>query len=191
MIKFTPALIIIFSTYCSTLPLHHQSDKGDRFRHYITTLNHIPLPLRSSTLHLKFNNVSPGYDRKEFELFHDRNTTRPLGILFKNTKYTVIADISIGDQGPVPFFTCYDDKGNVTDSLAPYPLSGDDEESITFENLLVTAKQKIVVTDTTNTWKLDAKGKAIPHSTKITAGITYYSLSPRGKFLSRHISSLL
>ncbi len=180
-------LIITLTLFASYNPLYNQplqSNNTIRFNHYIKSLNYIPLPFSHSAKEPNFPTISPNYNITEFEQFKYNGTVKPLGILLRDSKHIVTVDLSIGDEGLVPFLVCFDTKGNKLDSLGPYQVSGGGDKGYeAVERLNVTEDKRITVTDTIKTWKDNSKGNPVSGSTKTSIGITYYYLTANGKFI--------
>jgi hypothetical protein len=181
-------LIIILAFFTFYIPKHKQSTHSNnaiKFNQYIKSLNYIPLPFSHSAKEPNFTIISPDYNKAEFEKFKYKGTVKPLGILFNENKYVVTVDLSIGDEGLVPFLVCFDKQGNKLDSLGPYQLSGGDDGYEAVERLLVTKDKRIKVADTIKTWKDDSRGNIVSKSIKTSIGVTYYLLTAGGKFIHK------
>ena len=183
MIKNLIIVFFILFVWISNQSLHSNSSVA--FNRYIKSLNQIPLPLSHSAKEPNFPIISSNYNKMDFERFKYEGTAKPLGILFNDNKHIVTVDLSIGDEGLVPFLVCFDKEGHKLDSLGPYQLSGGGDGYDAVERLLVTQDKRIIVTDTIKTWKVNSKGNVISSTTKTSIGITYYFLTSNGKFIHK------
>lgn len=156
------------------------------FDKYIASLSQVTLPFKNSTLKGSIKSYSKNYDKAGFEKFKHAWTTQPIGIIYKADNYIVTMETSIGDEGPVPFFTSYDKKGNKIDSLGPYKNAGFDIGYECMEYLTVNADKTISVVDSTKRWKLNkTKTDIVESSMKVSVGTTLYSMGNDGKFKKR------
>lgn len=153
------------------------------FDKYVASLSAVPLPFKNSTLRGSIKSYSKNYDKTGFEKFKHAWTTQPIGVVYKTENYIVTMETSIGDEGPVPFFTSYDKKGNKIDSLGPYKKSGFDIGYESAEYLTVNSDKTIRVTDSTKTWKLNKdKTDIIEKTMKLSVGTTSYTVTNEGRF---------
>jgi hypothetical protein len=151
------------------------------FQDYIKTLDKIKLPIEYS---LSKSEFSKKFSKIGFEKYKHVWTSKPYGILYESDNNIVLADLSIGDGGLVPFITSFDLNGNKIDSLGPYKKSGMDiryeaKEFLTFNN-----NRKITVIDSIRKWKLNNDGTdIIENSLKITSDTTIYRIKENGKII--------
>ena len=152
------------------------------FQAYIKTLDKIKLPIKYS---LSESIFSKKFSKIGFEKYKHVWTSKPYGILYENDNNVVLADLSMGDGGLVPFITSFDLNGNKIDSLGPYKKSGMDigyeaREFLTFNN-----NRKITVIDSIRKWKLNNDGTDImENSLKITSDTIIYRIKENGKIIT-------
>lgn len=163
-----------------------QFNAKNPFEIYLTTLEQIPLPFKYNPLG-KLPELSKNYDKKAFEKYSYFGTSKPLGVLFNDSKTVTIVDCSIGDNGLVPFLTTYDKKGNKIDSLAPFQKSGGDIGYFAIEYLTITKDKNVVVLDSITTYKLKSDNSDVDESTKkITTGLIKYTIAENGQIKNKH-----
>ena len=151
------------------------------FASYITTLDHIALPLETNPLG-KLPEISKNFDKKNFEKYKHTWTSQPLGIYYQDEKTVGIIDCSIGDWGLVPFLTTYDLKGNKIDSTGFYDKSGQDMGYEGIEHLTFNADRTITVLDTLKRWEINEdETDIIEESMKVTTGKVKYQILENGK----------
>ena len=61
---------------------------------YLTTLEQIPLPFKYNPLG-KLPELSKNYDKKAFEKYSYFGTSKPLGVLFNDSKTVTIVDVEL------------------------------------------------------------------------------------------------
>ena len=182
--KKLPLLLIIIFWGC-TQPDKNTSGNPTKitFSDYVKSLDTISLPFKHSCDASQFADSSARFDSTGFKKYRYNGTVRPLGLLFHDDKNIVTVDLSIGDDCLVPFLVSFDKKGNKLDSLAPYEHAGEDSDSMTRPYFKVTKDRRIVITDTTQTWKTGIAGSEVPGSRKIITDSTIYTLSEKGRFI--------
>jgi len=152
------------------------------FKEYVKTLDNIKLPLKYSLS--ESSEYSKKYSKEGFEKYKHVWTYKPLGILYENDKTVVIADLSIGDGGLVPFITSFDLNGNKIDSLGPYTKSGMDMGYEGIEFLIIKDNRTLTVIDSILKWKLNNdKTDIIENSLKITSDTVTYRIKENGKII--------
>ncbi|MBU2928690.1 hypothetical protein [Winogradskyella psychrotolerans] len=152
------------------------------FQAYIKTLDKIKLPIKYSLSESKF---SKKFSKIGFEKYKHVWTSKPYGILYENDNNVVLADLSIGDGGLVPFITSFDLYGNKIDSLGPYKKSGMDIGYEAIEFLTFNNNRKITVIDSIRKWKLNNDGTDImENSLKITSDTIIYRIKENGKIIT-------
>ena len=148
-------------------------------------MDNISIPLNHS-LTKDFPNISKNYDSIGFKKYKHIWTYKPLGKLFKTDSIVVLVDLSIGDDGFVPFITTFDLFGVKLDSLGPYEKSGSDMGYDAVEYLSITKDRSIIVTDTVKTWKLNEdESDIIEDSLTVTSDTTIYWISNNGKIVRK------
>lgn len=188
----SPLLSIIVSTIvslgqptvqnkvCSLPTVEVVSPQQDIFNDYISTLNHISLPLHH-TPEGNLPSVSPDYDAVLFKFFKHAWTVKPLGILYQNEQSIGIIDCSEGEEGFVPFLTTYDLEGNKIDSLSFYNKTGTDIGYEAIEHFTVYENKTITIVDTVKRWKLlPDQSDRIDNSLTTTTSTANYIIKTSG-----------
>lgn len=151
------------------------------FENYVSTLDHIPIPLKSNPL-ARLPESSKNFDKNAFEKYKHAWTSQPLGIYYKDEKTVGIIDCSIGDWGLVPFLTTYDLEGNKIDSTRFYEKSGQDIGYEATEHVTFNTDRTITVLDTVKLWDLNEdETDIVQGSMKITTGKVEYRVLENGR----------
>ena len=152
-----------------------------RFQDYLKTLDNIKLPIKYS---LSGSEFSKNFNEIGFNKYKHVWTSKPYGILYKNETNVVLADLSIGDGGWIPFITSFDLNGNKIDSLGPYKKSGMDIGYEAIEFLTFKNDRTITVVDSIRKWKLNIdETDIIENSLKITSDTIIYKIKENGKII--------
>jgi len=130
-----------------------------------------------------FPYISERFDSLGFDKYKHVWTTRPLGLLFNDKENIVTVDLSIGDDGLVPFLVSFDKNGTKLDSLGPYDRARQDVNTMTISNFKVNANKQFVIIDTNKRWETDNNGDEILSTETKTIDSTIYTLSKKGKFI--------
>ena len=175
--------VLLFSMVACSF--NGKSDKGadDEFVRYFNNLKQVPLPFSYNSANEKPTNLTTDYNETVFEKYKQAWTVKPYGRLFKTDKYYATVEISIGDNGPVPYYMTYDEKGDKIDSLNAYDKAGSDIGYNSIEYVIVNASKEITVIDSTTVWKINKEGTdIIPNTDSLSVGKAIYRIEENGKF---------
>lgn len=154
--------------------------KSNTFETYLKSLATLPTPLHFSTTDDGLADLSPTYDSALFSRYKHVWAYRPYGKVVYEDSTTVVIDIVIGDI-TVPLLTTFDREGNKVDSLNLFARAGWDIGFASDEFVTLTADKKIIITDSTTRWDLNATGDDIIEGTeKLTVKTFIYALDERG-----------
>lgn len=161
---------------------HQKIEKPDSdFEDYISTLDHMPLPLQMNPF-TELPKISKNYDKSAFEKYRHSWSNQPLGIYYRDDKTIGIVDFGTGEVGFVPFLMTYDLNGNKVDSTGFYDISGQGLGYEAIEHLTFNTDRTIVVQDTVKRWDLDEEETEIVEgSMKMTSGSVEYRILGNGR----------
>lgn len=154
--------------------------KSNTLKTYLNSLTTLPTPLHFSTTDDGLADLSPAYDSILFTKYKHIWAYRPYGKIIYDDSTVAVIDIVIGDV-VVPLLTTFDQQGNKVDSLNLFARAASDIGFVSNEFVTITGDKRIIISDSTTRWDLNATGDDIIEGTqRLTVETFIYALDERG-----------
>jgi hypothetical protein len=171
MKKILIILLSIFILSCT------EEKKG--FPDYLKSLDKLELPLKFD-LNSRME-ASKNFDSALFETYKHAWTYATYCIAFENDSIVGVIEYSIADNGLAPFLITRDKQGNKIDSLNILRNTVFSEQGQTLESAVLNADLKLIVTDSSKSWRIDEDYNEIPNTTELRVSNTTYQIQEDGK----------
>jgi hypothetical protein len=125
--------------------------------------------------------ASKNFDSALFETYKHAWTYATYCIAFENDSIVGVIEYSIADNGLAPFLITRDKQGNKIDSLNILRNTVFSEQGQTLESAVLNADLKLIVTDSSKSWRIDEDYNEIPNTTELRVSNTTYKIQSNGK----------
>jgi hypothetical protein len=125
--------------------------------------------------------ASKNFDSALFETYKHAWTYATYCIAFENDSIVGVIEYSIADNGLAPFLITRDKQGNKIDSLNILRNTVFSEQGQTLESAVLNADLKLIVTDSSKSWRIDEDYNEIPNTTELRVSNTTYQIQEDGK----------
>ena len=165
---------------------HEKPNTKSDYQTYISSLPKIKLPMEFSAATFPLGPATD-YEESLFKKFRYKFTSEPVGIVYQSDDYVILMDQSIGDIGPVPFFTLFNHAGEKLDSIAILDKTGEDMGYESMEYVRIEPPFNVSVRDTTTITEYDDQDMEIHGSSVTSSSLVKYSIIENGKFVKSEL----